>query len=105
MIGTSAELTGVARYQRYTDPMANLTIVTDDETLRRARIRALERGESVNQYLAERLREYAGIDEERARRQTAAEAFVELSTRLAGNSGGVEWTREELYDERLGADR
>jgi len=42
----------------------------------------------VNQYLAERLREYAGVDEERERRQVAAGNFVELSTRLAGTSSG-----------------
>ncbi len=85
--------------------MANLTIVTDDETLRRARIRALERGESVNQYLAERLREYAGVDEERERRRVAAEKFVDLSTRLAGTSSGRGWSRAELYDERVGTGR
>lgn len=59
----------------------------------------------MNQYLAERLREYAGVDEERERRQVAAENFVELSTRLAGTSSGREWSRAELYDERLGTGR
>ncbi|MGC5248498.1 hypothetical protein ACPXB3_16425 [Gordonia sp. DT219] len=39
--------------------MANLTITVDDKTLKRARIRAIERGESVNQYLAQRLIECA----------------------------------------------
>ena len=48
--------------------MANLTITVDEETLKRARVRAIERGESVNQYLADRLREYADDDGERARR-------------------------------------
>ncbi|WP_436700872.1 hypothetical protein [Nocardioides sp. BYT-33-1] len=82
--------------------MANLTITVDEETLKRARIRAIERGESVNQYLAERLREYAGLDDVRHRRRAAAERFVALSRDLAGTSEGRGWTREELYEDRTG---
>ncbi len=82
--------------------MANLTITVDAETLRRARIRAVERGESVNQYLAARLRDYAAADGERERRVRAAEAFVALSEELSGTSGGRAWHREDLYDERIG---
>lgn len=80
--------------------MANLTITVDDSVLKRARIRAIERGESVNQYLAQQLREYADADAERVRRRQAAQRFVELSHELSGSSGGRGWTREELYDER-----
>ena len=40
----------------------NLTIVVDDEVLRRARIRALEQGTSVNAVLREFLESYAGSD-------------------------------------------
>lgn len=83
--------------------MANLTITVDAETLKRARIRAIERGESVNQYLADRLREYADDDREAAQRREAAERFVALSKELHGSSDGRGWRREELYDERLGA--
>ena len=83
--------------------MANLTITVDEETLKRARIRAVERGESVNQYLADRLREYADDDGERARRQDAAERFVALSRELGGTSQGLGWTRDELYADRLGS--
>lgn len=80
--------------------MANLTITVDDSVLKRARIRAIERGESVNQYLAQQLREYADADGERARRRRAAQRFIEISHELSGSSGGRGWTREELYDER-----
>lgn len=83
--------------------MANLTIVVDDETLKRARMRALEEGASVNQFLAEQLRGYAGVVDERARRRRAAEAFVALSRELEGSSGGRPWTRDDLYEERLGS--
>jgi hypothetical protein len=37
----------------------NLTITVDAETLRRAQVRAVQRGESVNAVLAEALRRYA----------------------------------------------
>ena len=39
--------------------MANLTITVDEATLKRARLRAVQRDESVNAHLAEALRRYA----------------------------------------------
>ncbi|MFT3797761.1 hypothetical protein [Microbacterium sp.] len=83
--------------------MANLTITVDADTLKRARIRALERGESVNQYLAQRLAEYALEESVTERRRRAAQEFVELSRLYSGSSGGRGWTREELYDEMFDA--
>lgn len=76
--------------------MANLTISVDDETLRRARIRALERHESVNAYLAEMLRNYAAGSHEQA------DVFAELDriadAAAAGSRGsGRTWTRAELH--------
>lgn len=78
--------------------MANLTITVDADVLRRARIRALERHESVNGYLADMLRRYADDA------TTQAEVFAELG-RIAdanpgvGSSGtGRTWTRDELYE-------
>jgi hypothetical protein len=82
--------------------VANLTITVDDQTLKRARIRAVGRGESVNQYLADRLREYAAADGEGDRRLRAAKRFVALSAELEGSSDGAGWTRDELYDESPG---
>ena len=76
--------------------MANLTITVDEETPARL-VRAIERGESVNQYLADRLREYADDDGERARRRASAQRFVALSEELSGSSHGRAWTRDELY--------
>src|SRR5579864_1402953 len=46
--------------------MANLTIAVDEETLRRARIKALRQGSSVNQLLREYLESYAGGSSEQA---------------------------------------
>lgn len=84
--------------------MANLTISVDAETLKRARIRALERGESVNRVLAEALRSYAGADAEKLQRQREALArTTEIADRIGKGSRGERWTREELYDpKRIG---
>ncbi len=76
--------------------MANLTITVDADVLRRARIRALERHESVNGYLAGMLERYAGAG-------TAARAvFAELGSVAdaagTGSDGaGRAWTRDELH--------
>jgi len=76
--------------------MANLTIVVDDDVLRRARIRAVERGTSVNAAVAEYLASYAGS----SRAADAMMAFVELADAAEAGSGpgGRTWTRDELYD-------
>lgn len=76
--------------------MANLTIVVDDEILRRARIRAVERGTSVNAAVAEYLTSYAGS----SRAANAMTTFIELADAAEGGSGasGRTWTRDELYD-------
>jgi plasmid stability protein len=76
--------------------MTNLTLTVDEEVLRRARIRALERGTSVNALVREYLRQLAG-------RSAAAEGVAEFleATRGAGAGSGPEgraWTRDELYD-------
>jgi plasmid stability protein len=75
--------------------MANLTIKVDDETLRRARIRALEPGTSVNALLAEYLAQYAGPDVQRA----AIRRFLDLTKDWTGGSGpgGRTWKRSDLY--------
>lgn len=75
--------------------MANLTITVDDETLRRARIRAIERHESVNAYLGEMLRRYADRD-------MGARVFEELGAiaerhRPGENGRGRNWTRDDLH--------
>lgn len=81
--------------------MANLTITVDEGTLKRARMRALEEDTSVNAVLREYLEEYAG----RRRKQLAAVRNILASSRDSASSsgpGGRSWTREELYEERLG---
>ncbi len=80
--------------------MANLTITVDGEALKRARIRALEEGTSVNAVLRERLEEYAGV---RRERREAGRKLLELARNSAMSSGGEGLPgREELYEERVG---
>lgn len=73
--------------------MANLTITVDDATLKRARLRALERNESVNSYLADVLRRYADADD-----SAMAEVIALARASEAGGGGaGRSWTRDELH--------
>jgi plasmid stability protein len=76
--------------------MANLTVTVDDQVLRRARIRALERGTSVNAVVSDYLANYAGADAAAA----ALEGFLALAERSQAGSGhaGRSWKRDELYD-------
>jgi hypothetical protein len=81
--------------------VANLTIVVDDGTLKKARMRALEEDTSVNAVLREYLEEYAGRRREQVE---AARRIIEASreSRSGSGPGGREWKREEIYEERLG---
>lgn len=80
--------------------MTNLTITVDAETLKRARMRALEEDTSVNAVLREHLKDYSGV---RRERQEAGRKLLELA-RSSGMSSGGEGLpkREEIYEERLG---
>lgn len=83
----------------YTDSVANLTITVDAEILKRARIRALERGESVNRFLAEQLNVYVQDEDLVARRREAARKLAALSDQLARRPlHDGSWTREELWE-------
>lgn len=79
--------------------MANLTIVVDEGTLKKARMRALEEGTSVNAVLREKLEEYAGA---RLERREAWRKLRELARSSgAGSGGGKLPGREELYDREV----
>ena len=64
--------------------MANLTIVVDDGTLKKARMRALEEDTSVNAVLREYLEEYAGRRREQVE---AARRIIEASRESRSGSG------------------
>jgi len=76
--------------------MANLTITVDDVLLKRARIKALEDGTSVNALLREYLEGYIGAQ----RTQRALTGFAELAERIDASSGptGRTWSRDDLHE-------
>ena len=75
--------------------MGNLTITVDDESLKKARIRALQEGTSVNALLREYLDSYSGVY--RAQRE-AANRIAGLSRSSQSRRGGLKWTRDELHE-------
>lgn len=98
--GTFADELGTfARDPCYTDPAMNLTLTIDDETLKRARMRALDQGTSVNALVRDFLRSYAGSEDE----NLALRRFVEVGegSGAGARSEGRVWTRDGLYEERL----
>jgi hypothetical protein len=75
--------------------MSNLTITVDDEALRRARLKALEQGTSVNALLREYLEAFAGC---RPSHIHAMQALLELSRSATSRSGEQRWTRDKLHE-------
>lgn len=73
----------------------NLTIAVDDDVLRRARIRALEEGTSVNAVLRQHLESYAGAAR---RRRAATTRLLNLSKTAGSGRGSTAWTRDGLHE-------
>jgi plasmid stability protein len=77
--------------------MSNLTIAVDEETLKKARIRAVTEGTSVNEVLRKYLEAYAGVS---AEHRAALQDIIELSRQTESRSSGKRWSRDELYDRK-----
>jgi plasmid stability protein len=77
--------------------MSNLTITVDEETIKKARIRALTEGTSVNEVLRSFLESYAGADEEQ---RAAVDDLLELSRQAKSRHVGKRWSRDELYERK-----
>ena len=75
--------------------MANLTITVDEGSLKRARIRALEEGTSVNALLRSFLESYAGTSRYQ---QEAVREIVALSRRSQSRRGRARWSRGDLHE-------
>lgn len=75
--------------------MANLTLAIPDETLRRARQKALEQGTSVNALLREHLESFAGT---RSAQEEALDRIRKRADHVRAGSGGRRWTRDELHE-------
>ena len=78
--------------------MANLTLVIDDDLLRRARMRALAQGTTVNAVVREMLATYADDGRVLEARQRVA-ALARSSSAGCANTGRS-WTRDESYEDR-----
>ncbi len=74
--------------------MANLTITIDEETLKKARIRALEQNTSVNRILREYLEVYAGA---RREQNDSVNRILALSNASASRRGKGQWRRDDLH--------
>ena len=77
--------------------MANLTITIDEETLKKARIRALEQNTSVNRILGEYLEVYAGV---RREQNDSVNKILALSNASASRRGKGQWSRDDLHERR-----
>ncbi|MBS0154188.1 MAG: hypothetical protein JSS38_06330 [Nitrospira sp.] len=75
--------------------MANLTIVIEGDTLKRARMRALEEGTSVNAVVRDYLADYAGM---KAQKEKAIHDLLRLSQGTKTRRGNRRWTREDLHE-------
>lgn len=74
--------------------MANLTIAIDDDLLKRARLRAVAQGTSVNAVLREYLSAFAGGDDELRR---AVADVLAVAEKYHGGPGARAWTRDDLH--------
>lgn len=79
--------------------MASVTLTIDENLLRRARIRALQQGTSVNGLVREWLERYAGQDLQR----NTSEQIIGIAERNRASSGtrGRMWVRDDAYEDRL----
>lgn len=76
--------------------MINLTLAIDEQVLRRARIRAMQRGTSVNALVRDYIFRLAGESEAAA----GVEEFLRIVSGAGASSGpeGRAWTRDDLHD-------
>jgi hypothetical protein len=77
--------------------VANLTITVDETVLQRARVRAVQRRESVNSYLAEVLRRYADQPDQQDIFAAVAALAAPITT-ASSSANARSWTRDDLYD-------
>lgn len=84
--------------------MKNLTLKIDDETYRKARIRAASAGTSISAMVRDYLRKQEESEDERETRRLAAldEVFALAEARRRRRSRALKpLTRDEIYAERL----
>ena len=75
--------------------MKNLTLRIDEKLLDKARRIGIEQGKSVNSLIRDYLENYVQTHD---RQEKARKELARLCRESKASSGGVKWTREELYD-------
>lgn len=80
--------------------MSNLTVALDEALIRKARIKAVQEGTTINAVVRERLKEYANSTGEEAPHVRATREFLALAKRSKAQGGGRRWTREEINERR-----
>ena len=75
----------------------NLTVQLDADVIHRAKVLAARRGTSVSGLVAQQIAEMTAADE---RYQRARESALRMMAQ-ARERGGRNWSRDEIYDERL----
>jgi hypothetical protein len=75
--------------------MANVTLVIDEEDLKRARIHAIEQGTSLNAVIRTFVKQYAANPEHYRQITESILAHADSST---ANSEGKRWSRADLYE-------
>lgn len=81
----------------YCGAMRNITVAVDEDTYKRARIKAAELDTSVSKLVGDYLRELAGAETEFER---LARLERELAATIVGFSASDRLSREELYERR-----
>jgi len=75
--------------------MTNLTIAIDEQVLKKARMRALEEGVSINALLREYLEKYTETNKQY---QQATQEILKIAKESKASSNGKHWSRDELYE-------
>ncbi len=82
--------------------MKNVTVSLDDETYRRARLKAAETGRSLSSLVREYLQDLGSGESREERRRKALEAlFARMDAEGAGLRSSENLSREEIYGERF----
>ena len=74
--------------------MSKLTLTIDEEVLKRAQMRALSKGTSVNAVLRDFLEAYAGLHNDQT---TAVRELIAASKTAESRRGKRQWSRDDLH--------
>ena len=82
--------------------MKNVTVSLDEDTYRRARLKAAERGRSLSSLVRDYLQDLgSGETREERRRKQLRELFARMDAKGTGIRASEIMTRDEIYDERF----